>query len=832
MKKITFLFSLLCFSVSFSQVAIDEDFNSGTPAGWTDTYSNTTTVACEGSSERVNIYGSNTTAYLTTTNQVAASNGTDLDISFDYRILDYGDGFGDPDTPTTAGWGSAELQFSTDDGVTWTTALTINDSNHVVAYDCATMMVTVPAASLPNGSDVKLQIINTWAAGDYYFYVDNFVAMQASVNPPNCDATLTDITYSGDISWTAATGIPTGYTITAGTTSGDNDLADNVDVGNVLTYNLGALTAGNDVFVTIVPYNDNGSATGCVEQSMTVPCSSPTVTYTVVNDCNVSGGFLIDVDITDMGSATSLTVSDDQGSTPQPVIGTGVVQFGPYANATDVVITVGHDQDGLCDTMSGTLTQAVCPPDNDECDSAIALTVNTDYDCGVVTSGTTVGATASSQADDVSGTPNNDVWFSFVATNAEHRVSLENVVDAPDGPTSTDMGIGVYDGTGGCDGLVFTDTSDPNTLNLTGLNIGTTYLVRVYGWASSSAFTAQTTFDVCVGTPPTCYEPTDLDAYFAEPSSAILSWLAPTSGNAPAGYNWEVVPAGNGQGVGVISSGTTAGLTDTATGLTEDTLYDFYVQSDCGGGDLSVWAGPFTFNAGYCIPVGTSTSTYIDNFSTTNAQGMNITNNGSGLSTDNYANNFASMVVSGAPDGTFDFNVEIVSGTVGCAIFIDWNNDYVFDVSEAVYSTTSYDNGPFTGTVTIPNGTPNGDYRMRVMIDWNDSNPGDDAPCSFGAGRGEAEDYKLTVDSTLSTSNFENESAFTYFPNPVKNTLTLNAQNTIENVTMYNMLGQEVLRATPNAVNSELNMSSLQDGAYFVKVTIANITKTIKVIKQ
>jgi hypothetical protein len=46
------------------------------------------------------------------------------------------------------------------------------------------------------------------------------------------------------------------------------------------------------------------------------------------------------------------------------------------------------------------------------------------------------------------------------------------------------------------------------------------------------------------------------------------------------------------------------------------------------------------------------------------------------------------------------------------------------------------------------------------------------------------------------------------------------------------MLGQEVLRATPNTVNSELDMSSLQDGTYFVKVTIANITKTVRVIKQ
>jgi len=49
---------------------------------------------------------------------------------------------------------------------------------------------------------------------------------------------------------------------------------------------------------------------------------------------------------------------------------------------------------------------------------------------------------------------------------------------------------------------------------------------------------------------------------------------------------------------------------------------------------------------------------------------------------------------------------------------------------------------------------------------------------------------------------------------------------------MYNMLGQEILRATPNTTDSELDMSNLQYGAYFVKVTIANTTKTIRVFKQ
>jgi len=86
--------------------------------------------------------------------------------------------------------------------------------------------------------------------------------------------------------------------------------------------------------------------------------------------------------------------------------------------------------------------------------------------------------------------------------------------------------------------------------------------------------------------------------------------------------------------------------------------------------------------------------------------------------------------------------------------------------------------------------------------------------------------------ATLSTDDFDNPSAFTYYPNPVKNTLTLNAQNNIENVRMYNMLGQEVLRANPNSLDSDIDMSNLANGSYFVKVTIANVTETIRVIKQ
>ena len=46
------------------------------------------------------------------------------------------------------------------------------------------------------------------------------------------------------------------------------------------------------------------------------------------------------------------------------------------------------------------------------------------------------------------------------------------------------------------------------------------------------------------------------------------------------------------------------------------------------------------------------------------------------------------------------------------------------------------------------------------------------------------------------------------------------------------MLGQQVLEKMPNAVNSELDLSGLQTGTYFVKVTIGGVVKTIRVIKD
>ena len=60
MKKITLMIVCLLGSISFAQVNIDENFDSGIPTGWSDTYASTTEASCDGSSERVNLYSLNT----------------------------------------------------------------------------------------------------------------------------------------------------------------------------------------------------------------------------------------------------------------------------------------------------------------------------------------------------------------------------------------------------------------------------------------------------------------------------------------------------------------------------------------------------------------------------------------------------------------------------------------------------------------------------------------------------------------------------------------------------------------------------------------------------
>ncbi len=61
-----------------------------------------------------------------------------------------------------------------------------------------------------------------------------------------------------------------GYRLTLGTAPGLGDIIDNLDVGNVLFFNPTVdFPINTQIFVLIIPYNENGNATSCPEESFT-----------------------------------------------------------------------------------------------------------------------------------------------------------------------------------------------------------------------------------------------------------------------------------------------------------------------------------------------------------------------------------------------------------------------------------------------------------------------------------------------------------------------------------------------------------------------------------
>ncbi|MFB0904411.1 MAG: fibronectin type III domain-containing protein, partial [Nonlabens sp.] len=114
------------------------------------------------------------------------------------------------------------------------------------------------------------------------------------------------------------------------------------------------------------------------------------------------------------------------------------------------------------------------------------------------------------------------------------------------------------------------------------------------GW-ETPADELEASFMIVVPSPPSCTVPTAIVSSNITAASADFSWTA--SASEVGGYNWEVVPQGDAQGVNVVSSGTTASgaLTVTASGLSSTTPYDFYISTDCGATGMSIWAGPITF---------------------------------------------------------------------------------------------------------------------------------------------------------------------------------------------------------------------------------------------
>jgi hypothetical protein len=95
--------------------------------------------------------------------------------------------------------------------------------------------------------------------------------------------------------------------------------------------------------------------------------------------------------------------------------------------------------------------------------------------------------------------------------------------------------------------------------------------------------------------------------------------------------------------------------------------------------------------------------------------------------------------------------------------------------------------------------------------------------------------FVLTLDTdqstTASNEDFE-QFAFSIYPNPVNNILSIDSQEIITKVSIFNMLGQEVKNSNPNTNNVSLDVNNLEAGVYIIKLIAGNKESTKKFVKK
>lgn len=617
--------------------------------------------------------------------------------------------------------------------------------------------------------------------------------------------------------------VPNGSMLTIGVT------ATNYDTANVVFYgdcdnrtsiacfddpNLRQVqwpnTTGQDQTVYWVQDGWSGAGTFTLAWSV-IACTPSQATYTVVSDCVNGEQFNVNVNVTNLGSATSVTVSDNQGSAPQTVAVTGIVSFGPYPNANPVIFTVVNDQDDNCTLTSPAMNQAVCPPVNDTCATAIDLTNET----SPLTS-TTVGATNTNlfvcnyegaQIANVYG----DVYYSIVVPDGSLLTigQTENNYDSAN--------IAFY---GDCDNrttIACFDDSDITQVvwaNETGAE-QTVYWVQD-GWSGIGTFTLAWSVIACT------------------PAQATYTVVSDCANGEQFNVNVNVTALGSATSVTVSDDQGSAPQTVSATGIVSFGPYAnnnpviFTVVND--QDDNCTLTSPAK-NQVACPPsnddcIGAIVIEVDSQF----CDGSN--NNGTNLAATDSGVEAAECFNYGMNDVWFSFVVP--AGTATVDISTDFLGGTLVDTEIALYSGTcdslvEEDCDQDGGTVILSNGSS---YNSIIS----------DAPVTVGEtyfvrvsgyGSGSVGNFCLDVktNETLSSNEFET-AGFKLYPNPVKDVLNLSYVQNIASVEIFNMLGQQVLVKAVNATQGQVDMSNLGTGTYLVKIATDNQVKTIKVIKE
>ncbi len=396
--------------------------------------------------------------------------------------------------------------------------------------------------------------------------------------------------------------------------------------------------------------------------------------------------------------------------------------------------------------------------------------------------------------------------------------------------------------------LLYTGLStnaNPTTVQASIIIPGTTplgnYRMRIGGTdtdtgPSDACYTASYgTFEdytVNVTATPSCLAPTAIMISGVTTSSLNVNYTAPAS--IPAnGYDIYYSTSNTAPTATTVLDGTNSVTSSTTsatiTGLTAQTVYYVWVRSKCSATDNSLWNGPVSGVTGYCIPGTTSQNTWISQFTSTGAQTNMAYSSASGAS-GGYNNASGTHKIKNEAGSTTSIEITVGGPTAGVSIWVDWNNNLIFEASEQVYVTTSYiTTTPATASIMVPVGTPLGDYRMRVLTDWTVSAPSD--PCSTSISRGEYVDYTFEVAAPLATGeSIVKENGVNIYPNPFTDFIRISDVKDVVSVSIVDMSGRMVKTVKPA---NEINLSSLKSGMYLINLKMKDgSVKTVKSIKK
>ena len=327
-------------------------------------------------------------------------------------------------------------------------------------------------------------------------------------------------------------------------------------------------------------------------------------------------------------------------------------------------------------------------------------------------------------------------------------------------------------------------------------------------------------YDVTIELPTGCQAPYGLAIGSVNSTSAELLWTAGCNQSI-----WDVhytiagggLPSGAPTNLGVV-------IPFSVTGLIPFTAYEFYVRAVCSDSSTSSWSGPFSFST---LPVAVANddceTAVALNIGTTFEENAVIGTNLGATKSIGPPNPTCAIFGFGGdvwysvvvpPDGNLTLEVRQDPGSP----FID-SGLTVFSGSCSGLTTIGCSDDEGIGGFSILNLTgltPGETVYARVWEFANDT---------FGTFQLSAYSPTLAVDTFF-------DADLNLFPNPVKDILNLSCGSIISNVSVYNLLGQEVMTKEANGNYFQIDLSDLSAGAYLVRITSNNQQKNIKIIKE